>query len=106
MRLIPCNSVLECLIQLMFLHVQDTSAATLSYRQEFEMNAVQKMVSEERSAVYRAVFKGGLRVKPPPPEILRRKFFGNVKKHAQRNASAHTLCVCTVVMPGKAIWRI
>jgi len=68
MRLIPCNSVLECLIQLMFLHVQDTSAATLSYRQEFEMNAVQKMVSEERSAVYRAVFKGGLWVNPPPPK--------------------------------------
>ena len=53
----------------------------------------------------RAVFKGGLRVQPPPPGKLRRKFFGNVKKHAQRNASADALYVCTIVMPGKAIWR-
>ena len=79
MRLIPCNSVFECLIQLMFLHVQDTSAATLSYRQEFEMNAVQKMVSEERSAVYRAVFKGvyGLN---PPLRNLKKKIFWQCKK--------------------------
>jgi len=33
-------------------------------------------------------------------------FFGNVKKHAQRNASADALYVCSIVMPGKAIWRL
>jgi len=49
--------------------------------------------------------------------MLRSNFFGSVKKHAQRNASADALWdvskysrlafyVCTIVMPGKAIWRI
>jgi len=54
-----------------------------------------------------AVFKGGevTGSTPPPPEMLRRKFFGSVKMHAQRNASADAVYVCTVVMPGKAIWR-
>jgi len=55
---------------------------------------------------YRAVFKGGgLRVQTLP-EMLRRKIFGSVKKHAQRNASAEALYVCTMMMPGKAIWRL
>jgi len=53
----------------------------------------------------RAVFKGGLRVQTPP-EMLRRKFFGSVKKHAQGNVSADALCVCTIVVPGKAIWLL
>jgi len=34
------------------------------------------------------------------------QFFGNVKKHTQRNASADALYVCTIVMPGKSIWRL
>jgi len=38
--------------------------------------------------------------------MLRIKFFGNVKKHARRNVSADALYVCTIVMPGKAIWRL
>jgi len=54
---------------------------------------------------YRAVFKGVYGFNPPP-EMLRRKIFGSVKKHAQRNASADALYVCTIVMPGKAIWRL
>ena len=37
--------------------------------------------------------------------MLRIKLFGNVKKHDQRNASADALNVCTIVMPGKAIWH-
>ena len=41
-----------------------------------------------------------------PPRNVEKKIFGNVKKHAQRNASADALCVCTIVMPGKAIWRL
>ena len=35
-----------------------------------------------------------------------KKIFGSVKKHAQRNVSADSLYVCTIVMPGKAIWRL
>jgi len=55
----------------------------------------------------RAVFKGAeLRVQPRPEKL--RKFFGNIKKHAQRNASAGALYVCSklIVMSGKAIWRL
>ena len=37
---------------------------------------------------------------------IEKKIFGNVKKHAQRNASADALYVCTIVMPGKAVWRL
>ena len=56
--------------------------------------------------VHRAVFKGGgYGFKPSPPEMLRRKFLA-VKKHAQRNASADALYVCTTVMPGKAVRRL
>jgi len=54
----------------------------------------------------RAVFKGGRGYGfISPHEMLKRKFFGNVNKHAQRNAVADALYVCTIVMPGKAIWR-
>ena len=42
----------------------------------------------------------------PPRKVEKEIFFGDVKKHAQRNASADTLYVCTIVMPGKAIWRL
>ena len=40
-----------------------------------------------------------LRLSPP-------QFFGQCKKHAQRNANTDALYVCTIVMPGKAIWRL
>ena len=46
---------------------------------------------------------GGYGFNPPNVE---KKNFGNVKKHAQRNASADALYVCTIVIPGKAIWRL
>ena len=53
---------------------------------------------QELSVRHRAVFKGGrLRVQHPPPEMLKRKFFGDVKKHAQGNASADALYVCTIL---------
>ena len=52
----------------------------------------------------RAVFNGGLRIEPP--RKCSEEFFGNVEKHTQRNASADALYVCTIVMPGKAIWRL
>ena len=47
---------------------------------------------------------GGLRVRPQ--KMLRRIFFGNAKKHAQRSVSADELSVCAIVMPEKAIWRL
>jgi len=53
----------------------------------------------------RAVFKGVYGLNPPPGNV-QKNFFGNVEKHTQRNASADALYVCTIVMPGKAIWRL
>ena len=57
---------------------------------------------EGQGRIYGGVFTGST----PPPDMLRRKFFGSVKKHAQRNASADALNVRTIVMPGKAVWRL
>jgi len=45
---------------------------------------------------HRAVFKGGRLRLHPPPEMLIRKFFGNVKKHAKRMRvleCSRTLCL-------------
>jgi len=51
--------------------------------------------------VIRAVFKlGSLRVQPPP-EMLRRNFFWQCKKYSRL-----AFCVFTIMMPGKAIWRL
>jgi len=53
-----------------------------------------------------AVFKGEGVTGSNPPRNVEEKIFGNVKKHAERNASADALYVCTIVMPGKAVWRV
>ena len=70
--------------------------------------SLSKISAKSYQICCRAVFKGGggLRVHPPFPEMLTRKIFGNVKKHPKRKASADALYVCTIVMPGKAIWRL
>jgi len=39
-----CNAFL-CHVHFVILSAQDTSAATMAYRQEFEKNAIQKMVN-------------------------------------------------------------
>ena len=57
-------------------------------------------------ARFRAVFNGGGYGFNPPPRNVEKNFFGNVKKHAQRNAGADALYVCTIVMPGKTVWRL
>ena len=52
----------------------------------------------------RAVFKGGFT--GSTPQNVEKKIFDSVRKHTQRYVSADSLYVCTIVMPGKAIWRL
>jgi len=67
--------------------------------------------SRARSARYNALVINdkqgritGLRVQLPPRNVEKKNW--QCKKHAQRNASANALYVCTIVMPGKAVWRV
>ena len=78
------------------------------HRRATEVAIVNRLIgvadSKNVTVFPRVVFKGGLRVQPSTPRNVEKKFFGNVKKHAQRNVSADALYVCTIVMPGKVIW--
>jgi len=53
---------------------------------------------------FRAVFKGGGYGFNPPPRSVEKRFFGSVK-NTPSDMRADALYVCTIVMPGKAIWR-
>ena len=65
---------------------------------------VSRPMSMRSASACRAVFKrGGCGFNPPPPRNVEKKFVGNVEKHAQGNASADALYVCTMVMPGNGV---